>query len=59
MPYVIQIWYKEPLAEVQCTVGVKGHAGVSRGQQEVRVVSNTQRLPNLVGRTLTKVTGKC
>ena len=47
-----QFWWEEPLTRVQCIGGVQGHAGVSWGQPEVKVLRNALRPPNWVGRTL-------
>ena len=51
MPYGHQIWWEEPLTKAYCIAGVKGHVGVSWGQEGVNLLSNTLWPPNLVGRT--------
>ena len=51
MPYGHQIWWEEPLTRAQCIAGVKGHAGVSQGQPEVKFLRNALWPPNLVERT--------
>ena len=51
MPYGHQIWWEEPQTKAYCIAGVKGHAGVSWGQEGVNMLSNALWPPNLVGRT--------
>ena len=59
MPYGHQIWWEEPLTRAQCIAGVKGHAGVSQGQPEVKLLSNAVWPPNLERRTLDQSVTHC
>ena len=51
MPYGHQIWWGKPLTKASCIAEVKGHAGVSQGQPEVKFFRNALWPPNLAGRT--------
>ena len=51
MPYGHQIWWEEPLSECNAFARVKGLAGVSQGQPEVKLRRNDVWPPNFVGRT--------
>ena len=44
---------------MHCWVGVKGHAGVSQGQPEVKLLRNAVWPPNLVGRILDQSVTHC
>ena len=48
MPYGYQIWKEGLLTKVLCIAGVKGHAGVSRGQPEMKLLRNALWLLNFV-----------
>ena len=47
----IRNFVEESPTRVQCITGVKGHAGVSQSQPDVKLLGNPQWLPNLVTRT--------
>ena len=59
MPYGHQIWREEPLTRAQCIAGVKGHAGVSQGQPEIKLLRSAVWPPNLVERTLDQSVTHC
>ena len=59
MPYGHQIWWEECLTRAQCIAGVKGHAGVSQGQPEAKLLRNAIWPQNLVGRTLDQSVTHC
>ena len=48
MPYGYQIWSEEVLTRESCIVVVKGNAGVSQGQPEVKLLWNVLQWLNLV-----------
>ena len=58
MPYGPQIWW-EPLTRANAMLGVKGHAGVSQGQLEVKLLTNALWTPDLVGRTPDQSVNHC
>ena len=59
MSYGFQIWYEEPLTRAKGIAGIKGHAVVSQGQPQVKLLGNPQLPSHLVTRTPDQSATQC